>query len=156
MFALDGQTFNIKNLIVNFAREFKDQDMSGMSSLTFSSEQGDKAAELEVSGLIAFKDIAQLAILESMIGAKDGGDRKVYRVANEVANALKIKTAKFTGNFSAVQQESKMAWQISFRLKEHNSVAEQKEQHEKAKTQPEQRENTRLQQALQQNAEAIQ
>lgn len=57
MFALDGQTFNIKNLLVNFSREFKDQDMSGMASLTATSEQGDKAAELEISGLIAFKDL---------------------------------------------------------------------------------------------------
>ncbi len=155
MFALDGQTFNIKNLLVNFSREFKDQDMSGMASLTATSEQGDKAAELEISGLIAFKDLAQLALLESMSSAKDeSGDRKVYRVANDVANALKIKNDKFTGHFSAVQQENKMAWQVSFKLKEHNSVAEQKEQRGRAKNKPQQRENTALQQALQQNAEA--
>ncbi|MBY8075292.1 DNA-binding protein, partial [Vibrio fluvialis] len=60
MFALDGKTFNIKNLSVNFTREYKTQDMSGMSSLTDDSEQGEKAAELEVSGFIAFKNLNQL------------------------------------------------------------------------------------------------
>ncbi|CSB22598.1 Uncharacterised protein [Vibrio cholerae] len=43
---------------------------------------------------------------------------------------------------------------MSFKLKEHNSVAEQKEQRGRAKNKPQQRENTALQQALQQNAEA--
>lgn len=65
MFALDGQTFNLKNISVGFEREFKAQDMSGMSSLTDDSEQGEKAAMLDVPGIIAFKDLALLAQLET-------------------------------------------------------------------------------------------
>lgn len=108
MFALDGQTFNIKNLLVNFSREFKDQDMSGMASLTATSEQGDKAAELEISGLIAFKDLAQLALLESMSSAKDeSGDRKVYRVANDVANALKLKMPNSQATFPPYSKKTR-------------------------------------------------
>ncbi|MBY7857043.1 DNA-binding protein [Vibrio fluvialis] len=156
MFALDGKTFNIKNLSVNFTREYKTQDMSGMSSLTDDSEQGEKAAELEVSGFIAFKNLNQLTELEQMSAAKDSaGDRTVYRVVNDVANAFKIKTAKFAGQFSVVQQENQMAWQVSFRLREHHSIAEQKEQRFKNATRPEQRENTRLKQALLDNKKAI-
>lgn len=156
MFALDGKTFDIKNLMVNFSRDYKSQDMSGMSSLTDDSEQGEKAAELEISGLIAFKNLNQLTELEQMSAAKDGkGNRKVYRVVNDVANAFKIKMAKFSGRFSVVQQENQMAWQVSFSLKEHHSIAEQKEQRQKMETKPEQRENTRLKQALVMNKKAV-
>ncbi|ELG2962725.1 DNA-binding protein [Vibrio fluvialis] len=157
MFALDGQTFNLKNISVGFEREFKAQDMSGMSSLTDDSEQGEKAAMLDVSGLIAFKDLTLLAQLENMSNAKDeNGDRLTYRVVNDVANAFKVKTVKFSGRFSVTPQDNKMAWQVTFKLKEHNSVAEQKEQRQKDQTKPEQRENTRLKQALKQNEEATQ
>ncbi|TMX39768.1 DNA-binding protein [Vibrio rotiferianus] len=156
MFALDGKTFDIKNIMVNFSREYKSQDMSGMSSMTDDSEQGEKAAELEISGLISFKHLNQLTELEQMSAAKDAaGDRKVYRVVNDVANAFKIKMAKFAGKFSVTQQDSQMAWQVSFRLKEHHSIAEQKEQRHKVNTKPEQYENTRLKEALAMNQEAI-
>ncbi|MBF4359882.1 DNA-binding protein, partial [Vibrio anguillarum] len=43
MFALDGVTFGIKNVLVSFEREFKSQDMSGQSSFTDDAEQGEKA-----------------------------------------------------------------------------------------------------------------
>jgi hypothetical protein len=92
-----------------------------------------------------------------MSNAKDeNGDRLTYRVVNDVANAFKVKTVKFSGRFSVTPQDNKMAWQVAFKLKEHNSVAEQKEQRQKDQTKPEQRENTRLKQALKQNEEATQ
>ncbi len=157
MFALDGQTFNLMNIRVGFKREFKAQDQSGQSSSTDDSEQGEKAAELDVSGEIKFRDLTLLAMLENMSNAKDdNGDRVAYRVVNDVANAFKVKTVKFTGNFSVTPQDNQMAWNVSFKLKEHNSVAEQKEQRQKEQTQPEQRENTRFKQALQANKEATQ
>lgn len=157
MFALDGQTFNIKNLLVNFSREFKTKDTSGQSSSTDDSEQGDKAAVLEVTGVITFRDLAQLTLLESMSSGKDeAGDRMVYRIVNDMANAFKIRQVKFSGNFTATEQESIMAWRVAFRLKEHNSVSEQKEQHQKEETKPEQRENTRLKQSLEENRNATQ
>lgn len=149
MFALDGQTFSIKNLLVSFEREFKSQDMSGQSSSTGDADQGEKAATLDVSGLIAFKDIDQLVLLENMSSAKDeNGDRKIYRVVNDLASAFKIRQVKFVGKFSSVQQDNPLAWRVSFTLREYNSIAEQKETRTKDNTKPEQRENTRLQQAL--------
>jgi hypothetical protein len=156
MFALDGQTFSIKNLLVNFGREFKSQDMSGQSSSTGDADQGEKAATLDVSGLIAFRDLDQLVLLESMSSAKDeNGDRKIYRVVNELATAFKIRQVKFVGKFSSVQQENPLAWRVAFTLRENNSVAEQKEMRNKENTKPEQSENTRLQQALDTAEEAI-
>jgi hypothetical protein len=156
VFALNGQTFNLMNISVGFCREFKAQDQSGQSSSTDDSEQGEKAAELDVSGSVAFRDLIFLIILEDMSNAKDeNGDRLAYRIVNDVANAFKVKTVKFTGRFSVTQQDNQMAWNVSFKLKEHNSVAEQKEQRQKEQTKPEQSENTRLQQALDTAEEAI-
>lgn len=155
MFALDGQTFAIKNLLVSFEREFKSQDMSGQSSSTGDADQGEKAATLSVSGLIAFRDLEQLVMLESMSSAKDdNGDRKIYRVVNDLASAFKIRQVKFVGKFSSVQQDNPLAWRVSFTLREYNSIAEQKETRTKETTKPEQRENTRLQQALDNAEEA--
>ncbi|SHO57903.1 baseplate complex protein [Vibrio quintilis] len=157
MFALDGKTFSIKNLLVNFEREFKTQDMSGQSCNTDDAEQGEKAAKLSVTGLISFTDIEQLKTLEAMSAAKtETGDRKIYRVVDDLANAFKIREVKFSGRFSAEQQSDVMAWQVSFSLREHKSAAEQKEQHQKTKTKATQSQNTRLKQSLMQNKEAIQ
>lgn len=156
MFALNGQTFSIKNLVVNFEREFKTQDMSGQTSNTDDAEQGEKASVLSVSGLISFKDISQLADLEKMSSAKDeNGDRTIYRVVNEMANAFKIRQVKFSGRFSAEQQTNIMAWMVTFRLKEHHSVAEQKETRKNEQTKAEQTQKTRLKAALQANQEAV-
>ncbi|WP_158144901.1 DNA-binding protein [Vibrio metschnikovii] len=157
MFALDGKTFNIKNLQVHFDRDFKSEDMSGMSSFAMLSEQGDKPASLQVTGLIAFKDINQLADLQSMSSDKDdNGDRKLYRIVNELANAFNIREAKFNGKFSATEHDKLMAWNVSFRLVEQRSVAEQKEQRQRAQTKPQQAENGQLQTALENADEATQ
>ncbi|SJN58735.1 DNA-binding protein [Vibrio ruber] len=155
MFALNGQTFGLKNLTVSFERELKSKDMSAQSSGTEQAEQGDKAATLNVSGLIAFHDIHKLEALQTMSSAKDDkGNRMVYTIVEEMANAFKIKKVRFSGRFSAAQQDNVMAWQVSFQLKESNSVAEQKEARQKAQTKAEPIQNPRFQQSLKQNKEA--
>ncbi|EOG1936431.1 hypothetical protein ACOIPL_003458 [Vibrio fluvialis] len=63
---------------------------------------------------------------------------------------------KFTGRINAREHDTLQAWNVSFELREHNSVAEQKEQRAKEQTKPEQRENTRLKQALNNAEEATQ
>ncbi|MDW6005511.1 baseplate complex protein [Vibrio mangrovi] len=156
MFALNGYTFGLKNLTVGFERELKSKDMSAQSSGTEEAEQGDKAAILNVSGLIAFHDIHKLGVLQMMSSAKDSkGNRMVYTIVEEMANAFKIKDVRFSGRFSATQQENVMAWQVSFQLKESNSVAEQKEARQKEQTKATPTQNPRLKQSLQQNREAI-
>ncbi|ASA57577.1 hypothetical protein [Vibrio gazogenes] len=152
MFALNGFTFGLKNLTVSFEREMKSKDMSAQSSGTQEAEQGDKAATLNVSGMIAFHDIHKLGRLQTMSSAKDSkGNRMVYTIVEEMANAFKIKKVRFSGRFSATQQENMMAWKVSFQLKESNSVAEQKEARQKEQTKAKPAENPRLQQSLQKN-----
>jgi hypothetical protein len=90
-----------------------------------------------------------------MASAKDDAqNRKVYRIGNDMALALKIRNVKFTGRINAREHESLLAWNVSFELREHNSVAEQKETRQKQQTKPEQVQNTRHQQALKE-AEAV-
>lgn len=137
--------------------ELKDQDMSGQSSSTDTSEQGDKGKKLSISGRIPFTDVDSLTQIYTLASAKDEdtNERKIYRIGNDTAKALKIRNVKFTGSITAREDESLQAWNISFVLREHNSIAEQKEQRAKEQTIPEQRENTRQKQALLNAEEAI-
>lgn len=158
MLTLDRKAINLASMRVEMSLELKDQDMSGQSSSTGTSEQGDKGKKLSVSGRIAFTDVDNLTQLYTLASAKDEetNARKIYRIGNDTARALKIRNVKFTGSVTAREDESLQAWNVSFVLREHNSIAEQKEQRAKEKTKPEQRENTRQKQALLNAQEAIQ
>ncbi|MGF1876655.1 DNA-binding protein [Photobacterium frigidiphilum] len=157
MLALDAMPIHVDALRVDMSMELKDQEMSGQSSGTDTSEQGDKGKKLTFSGRIPFIRVDSLTLLYTLASAKDEANtRKVYRIGHDIARALKIRTVKFTGRIQAREHDSLQAWNVSFELREHNSVAEQKEQRAKALTKPEQRENTRLKQALTDAEEATQ
>ncbi|RSD30708.1 DNA-binding protein [Vibrio pectenicida] len=157
MLALDGVPVNLDSMKVEMSMELKDQDMSGQSSGTDTAEQGDKGKKLTFSGRVPFTHVETLTQLYSLASDKDETNtRKVYRIGNDIALALKIRNVKFTGRINAREHETLQAWNVSFELREHNSVAEQKEQRAKEKTKPEQRENTRLKQALNNAEEATQ
>lgn len=157
MLALDGTPLEIKSLrITSLVKEFKDQDMSGQTSATDVSEQGDKPAKITFAGYIPFKDSESLILLYNMASKKNANDeRHVYRIGHAEALALKIRNVRFSGSLQVNEADSLMAWNVSFVLKEHNSVAEQKEQRSKEQTKPEQKQNTQLQQALTQADEAV-
>lgn len=107
--------------------QIQDKDQSGQASSTAKSEQGIKAKELKVSGLISFDEEEKLTRLYALAEAKgDGGGMARYRVANKVARAIKFREATFSGAVSADQQTDKMAWLINFTLKEVASVAEKR------------------------------
>lgn len=149
MLALDGDPILLSSMKVDMSMELKEQDMSGQSSGTEAAEQGDKGKKLTFSGVIPFSDVETLTKIYTLASQKDeNDDRKVYRIGNDIAAALKIRNVKFSGRIRARESESLLAWNVSFDLREHNSVAEQKEQRAKVKTKPEQRENSRLKQAL--------
>jgi hypothetical protein len=125
--ALDGEAVLMKDMIVTLSMQIQDKDQSGQASSTASAEQGVKAKELRVSGLISFEDKARLTRLFALAEAMDkSGGMKRYRVANETAQAVKIREASFSGNIDAAQQVSEMAWRVNFTLKEYLSVAERK------------------------------
>lgn len=127
--ALDGEAILMKNILVTPSMQIQDKDQSGQASSTANAEQGVKGKELKVSGLIPFVDKAQLTRLFALAEAKSAsGAMKRYRVAHEVAQAIKFREATFSGNVDAAPQTDRMAWLVNFTLKEYFSVAERKAQ----------------------------
>lgn len=125
--ALDGEAILLKNILVSPSMQIQDKDQSGQASSTASAEQGIKGKELRVSGLIPFAEKTQLTRLFALAEAKGAdGSMKRYRVANEVAQAIKFREATFSGAVDAAPQTDKMAWLVNFTLKEFFSVAERK------------------------------
>lgn len=129
MLTLDGEPIVMKSMRVSASMQFQDKDNSGQTSATSSSEQGEKAKELDISGLVPFKDEQTLSRLFELAGAKEaGGQRHIYRVGSLLAKSVKVRQAKFAGRITASEQEGLLAWQVQFTLREHNSVPEKREQ----------------------------
>ncbi len=146
MLALDGMPVNLDSMKAKCSLELKDRYERPVIG-TDTAEQGDKGKKLTFSGRIPFTRIDTLTQLYSFASDKDETNtRRVYRIGSDIALALKIRNVKFTCRINAREHETLQAWNVSFELREHNSVAEQKEQRAKEQTKPEQRENTRLKQ----------
>lgn len=129
MLTLDGEPIIMKSMRVSASMQFQDKDQSGQTSATSSAEQGAKGKELDVSGLIPFKEEHMLGRLFELADAKgEGGKRHIYRVGSLLAKSIKVRQAKFTGRITASEQEGLLAWQVQFTLKEFNSVPEKREQ----------------------------
>lgn len=126
--ALDGEAVPLKDMKVTMTMQYQEKDQSGQSSSTASAQQGIKAKEMRISGLIPFSKpeiLRRLFELGSATG--DNGDLKVYRVANMTASAVNFRQATFSGQIDAPQQDGKMAWLVTFTLREHVSVPEKKQ-----------------------------
>ncbi|KNC94143.1 hypothetical protein [Trabulsiella odontotermitis] len=130
--ALNGEPIRMVNMTVSPSLKFKDKDKSGQTSSTDTAEQGTKAKEIKVEGMIPYTDSAQLTRLFELAEATSkGGERQRYRVANPTAKAVKLRQVMFAGDLEAKEQKNVMAWAVSFTLKEQNSVSEKKEQRQK-------------------------
>lgn len=128
MLALNGEAIPLKNMRVTITQQFPDKDQSGSTSSTSKSEEGAKGKEMRVSGEVAFKDINILTRIFQLANATDkSGKRAVYRVANNVARAVNLRQATFSGTLDAPQQDGRMSWLVTFTLTEFLSVAEKKE-----------------------------
>lgn len=135
MLTLDGEPIIMASMRVCASMQFQDKDQSGQTSSTSSAEQGAKAKELDVSGLIPFKDEQMLSRLFELADAKgSGGKRHVYRVGSLLAKSVKVRQAKFAGRITASEQEGLLAWHVQFTLREYNSVPEKREQRLPKKT----------------------
>ncbi|MDX7786992.1 baseplate complex protein [Aeromonas caviae] len=128
MLTLDGEPITMKSMRVSASMQFQDKDQSGQTSSTSSAEQGAKGKELDVSGLIPFKEERMLSRLFELADAKgSGGKRHIYRVGSLLAKSVKVRQARFAGRITASEQEGLLAWQVQFTLKEFNSVPEKRE-----------------------------
>ncbi|HBL6727548.1 TPA: hypothetical protein LSG62_000272 [Serratia liquefaciens] len=125
LLALDGEAIPMKSIKVSPKMTIETKDKSGQSSSTTQSENGVKAKELSVSGLVDFKDKALLSRIFALAEAKgSGGEGRRYRIANPAAQAINMRQGMFTGSIEATEQTDKLAWQVSFTLTEQLSTAE--------------------------------
>lgn len=126
--SLDGELIKLKGTKIQLSMNFADEDMSGQTSGTNSTEKGDKGCDLNVSGMIAYRDADDLSRLYELARAKDGSSRKVYRIGSTLARAVKVTQGKFAGTITATEQENLMAWAVQFTIREVLSVPEKIEQ----------------------------
>ncbi|EDV6094750.1 DNA-binding protein, partial [Salmonella enterica] len=98
LLALNGQIIPLKRLSVSVKLNIKDKDASGKSSSTATSEQGVKAKELQVSGLIPFETPEALTLLFRLAEAKTAsGAQQVYRIGNMDAKTVNMQQGIFSG-----------------------------------------------------------
>ncbi|WP_439413061.1 hypothetical protein [Enterobacter ludwigii] len=69
--ALNGEPIRMINMTVSPVTKFKDKDKSGQTSSTDTAEQGTKAKEIKVEGIIPYTDIAQLSRLFELAEGTD-------------------------------------------------------------------------------------
>lgn len=125
LLALNGQIIPLKRLSTSVKLNIKDKDASGKSSSTASSEQGVKAKEFQVSGIIPFTQPEALTLLFRLAEAKGpNGAQQVYRINNMDAKAVNMQQGIFSGAVGAVPEMGLMAWKVDFTLKEKLSSAE--------------------------------
>lgn len=140
--ALDGELIPLKSPRINLTMELKDADMSGQTANTDTAEQGTKGKVMAVTGLIPFKTPDVLNQLLLLAQQTEDGKRKIYRIGNELAKAMKIRQVRFTGRVQSDEQENLMAWKVSFTLCEYLSVPEVKAQRDAADQSPAKKEGT--------------
>ena len=126
--ALDGESIILKNPSVSAEYDLPDEDQSGQSSSTNSSEKGIKPKKLNISGLIEYSTPERLSrLIELSYQTESGGAKKLYRIANATANVINLREGVFSGKISIAPHQSLLAWQISFTLSERKSVPEKRE-----------------------------
>lgn len=126
--ALDGESIILKNPSISAEYDLPEEDQSGQSSSTNSSEKGIKPKKLSVAGLIEYSTPDRLSrLIELSYQTQIGGAKKLYRVANATANVINLREAVFSGKVSVSPHSTLLAWQISFTLSERKSVPEKRE-----------------------------
>lgn len=126
--ALDGESIVLKNPSISVEYDLPEEDQSGQSSSTNSSEKGIKPKKLNISGLIEYSTPDRLSrLIELSYQTENGGAKKLYRIANATANVVNLREAVFSGKVSVSPHSSLLAWQVGFTLSERKSVPEKRE-----------------------------
>nr|WP_244951652.1 hypothetical protein [Pseudoalteromonas luteoviolacea] len=129
MISIDGWQVPGYETRVNAGVKLAGGDLSGFGSFALSSDNGVKPAILTVKTKIAHADETDLAALITKAKALDeNGARTVYTINNDLAEAYKIRKAKFDGEVKTTELEDVRGWQITFKLLEVRSVSEREQQ----------------------------
>ena len=129
MIAIDGWQVPGYDTQVNAGVKLAGGDMSGFGSFALSSDNGVKPGVLTVKTKIAHVDENDLAALITKAKALDeNGARVTYTVNNALAEAYKIRKAKFDGEVKATELNEVKGWQVTFKLLEVRSISEREQQ----------------------------
>lgn len=126
----NGSTHEValKNMKVGFVMPLKNKELGNNTSSTTTLNQGTKAKQLSINGLVPFDDKEKLVELVRLAEAVDSeGERVIYTINDETAEVGEIRQCTFTDNFKIDKDQKYNAWVVSFRLLQKNSVAEAKE-----------------------------
>lgn len=128
MMLLNGAALPIKQMSIRAGFRIEEKDLSGSGSSTATAEAGIKPQTLTVSGIIDQKRPGDLARLAALARAKDTAGAMVqYAITNATAQALQIRKVRFCDNFTVTEGSTQRLWQVSFTLKEIESVPEKVE-----------------------------
>lgn len=107
-----------------------ESSMGGSSSSTSSSHKGFEAKILNVSLLITFDNTAAVKEIFSLAESlEEDGSQTIYHIINDTAQVMDIQKVRFSSKVSLRELGNhKQGWRLSFALKEHESVAERKEE----------------------------
>ncbi|MDK2595198.1 hypothetical protein [Pseudoalteromonas obscura] len=157
MIAIDGWQVPGFDTQVNAGVKLAGDDMSGFGSFALSSDNGVKPGVLTVKTKIAHTDENDLAALITKAKALDeNGARVTYTVNNSLAEAYKIRKAKFDGEVKATDLEDVKGWQITFKLLEVRSVSEREQQQlDETSNQASEQQSTDAQSQVQQQFEQV-
>ena len=127
--ALDGESIILKNPEISVEYDLLEEDQSGQSSSTNSSEKGIKSKKINIKGLIEYSTPDRLSrLIELSYHTENGGAKKLYRIANATANVINLREVVFSGKISVSPHSSLLAWQVGFTLSERKSVPERREE----------------------------
>ncbi|MDD4818106.1 MAG: hypothetical protein PHI85_09075 [Victivallaceae bacterium] len=118
-----------KNLTVNVSYPLERKDLSGSGSSTGVAAAGDKPKTVSCAFQLPQGELDKLTELVNLAGRRDTvGDPAVYRVSDELVNAMQVRQVIFDGDVSAVRDDSLCVYNISFKLREVASIPEKLEQ----------------------------
>nr|WP_247687320.1 hypothetical protein [Pseudoalteromonas luteoviolacea] len=157
MISIDGWQVPGYDTKVSAGIKLAGSDLSGFGSFALSSDNGVKPGILNVKTKIAFVDSDELASLITKAKALDeNGARTVYTINNDLAEAYKIRKAKFDGEVKATELEDLKGWQVQFKLLEVRSVSEREQQQlDETSNQASEQQSTDSQTQIQQQFEQV-
>lgn len=131
-----GGTFEIqgRNLKTSIELEIERKDLSGESSSGAFAPAGAKTQKVSVSLQIEKKNPQHLlALIRKSQENNEDGSPVIFSIANAHCAARGIRQVYFEGTVSSSDADGVQAWNVSFSLREYNSVSEKLEGRETLK-----------------------
>lgn len=125
---LDDTRIRLTDLEINAESHKEQENVAGKTSGSDKSYQGTRPFRFNVSGKIAFKNIADFETLRKLYQAVDeSGKPVVYKIRNITALAAGTTHVEFSDNISIKQSRKLDLWTISFILEDADPVQKKKE-----------------------------